>query len=58
MFDRGTVTFVITIDLNDLENETSVLTAGRSVVELDAEGELTSVTNMGFEQDLCVALAG
>ncbi len=37
---------------------TFVLTAGRSVVELDAEGEVTSVTNMGFEQDLCVALAG
>lgn len=37
---------------------TFVLTAGLSVVELDAEGEVTSVTNMGFEQDLCVALAG
>ena len=37
---------------------TFVLTAGRSVVELDAEGEVISVTNFGFEQDLCVALAG
>ena len=37
---------------------TFVLTAGRSVVELDAQGEVISVTNMGFEQDLCVALAG
>jgi hypothetical protein len=37
---------------------TFVLTAGRSVVELDAEGEVISVTNMGFEEDLCVALAG
>ena len=37
---------------------TLVLTAGRSVVELDAEGEVISVTNMGFEEDLCVTLAG
>jgi hypothetical protein len=37
---------------------TFVLTAGRSIVELDAEGEVISVTNLGFEQDLCVALAG
>jgi hypothetical protein len=37
---------------------TFVLTAGRSVVELDAEGEVISVTNIGFEEDLCVALAG
>ena len=37
---------------------TFVLTAGRSVVELDAGGEVISVTNFGFEQDLCVALAG
>jgi len=37
---------------------TFVLTAGRSVVELDAEGEVISVTNVGFEEDLCVALAG
>jgi hypothetical protein len=37
---------------------TFVLTAGRSVVELDAEGDVISVTNFGFEQDLCVALAG
>ena len=37
---------------------TFVLTAGRSVVELDAEGEVISVTNMGFEEDLCVTLAG
>jgi hypothetical protein len=37
---------------------TFVLTAGRSVVELDAEGEVISVTNMGIEEDLCVALAG
>ena len=37
---------------------TFVLTAGRSVVELDAEGEVISVTNMGLEEDLCVALAG
>ena len=37
---------------------TFVLTAGRSVVQLDPEGEVISVTNMGFEQDLCVALAG
>jgi hypothetical protein len=37
---------------------TFVLTAGRSIVELDAEGEVISVTNLGFEEDLCVALAG
>ena len=37
---------------------TFVLTAGRSVVELDAAGEVISVTNVGFEEDLCVALAG
>ena len=37
---------------------TFVLTAGRSVVELDVLGQVVSVTNMGFEQDLCVALAG
>ncbi|MBA2634127.1 MAG: hypothetical protein H0U86_14205 [Chloroflexi bacterium] len=37
---------------------TIVLTTGRSVVELDAEGEVISLTNMGFEEDLCVALAG
>jgi hypothetical protein len=37
---------------------TFVLTAGRSVVELDAAGEVISVTNFGFEQDLCVTLAG
>ncbi len=37
---------------------TFVLTAGRSVVELDAAGEVISVTNMGLEEDLCVALAG
>jgi hypothetical protein len=37
---------------------TFVLTAGRSVVELDAAGEVISVTNFGFEEDLCVTLAG
>ena len=37
---------------------TFVLTAGRSVVELDAEGEVISVTNIGTEEDLCVTLAG
>jgi hypothetical protein len=37
---------------------TFVLTAGRSVVELDAEGSVVSVTNIGFEEDLCVTLAG
>ena len=37
---------------------TFVLTAGRSVVELDATGQVISVTNMGFEEDLCLALAG
>ena len=37
---------------------TFVLTAGRAVVELDAAGEVISVTNTGFEEDLCLALAG
>ena len=37
---------------------TFVLTAGRSVVELNAVGQVISVTNMGFEENLCVALAG
>ncbi len=36
---------------------TLVFTAGQAVVELDAEGSFVSVTNIGFESDLCTALA-
>lgn len=36
---------------------TFVLTAGRAVVELDSAGEFVSVTNIGFETDVCIMLA-
>ena len=37
---------------------TSVLTAGRAIVELGPEGEFVSVTNIGREVDTCALLAG
>ena len=37
---------------------TFILTAGRAVVQLDASGEFVSVTNIGFEQDICATIAG
>lgn len=37
---------------------TLVLTAGQAVVELDNAGAFVSVTNIGFESDLCLALGG
>ncbi len=36
---------------------TLVFTAGQAVVELNADGLFASVTNIGFEADLCTALA-
>ena len=36
---------------------TLVFTAGRAIVELDTAGAFVSVTNIGFETDLCPMLA-
>ena len=37
---------------------TLVLTAGRAVVQLDANGDFVSVTNIGFSTDVCGMIAG
>ncbi len=36
----------------------SVLTAGRAIVELDAAGNFVSVTNVGMAVDICALIAG
>ena len=37
---------------------TFVLTAGRAIVQLDANGDFVSVTNVGFSADVCAMIAG
>jgi hypothetical protein len=37
---------------------TFVLTAGRAIVQLDANGNFVSVTNIGFSADICAMIAG